>query len=711
MSANFFKAIFRDTEGIVCISSRASDSKVWVEEFFEYPSRLDAMLEYIEGLRFGHNVWFCSQVLDGPTRDKGHVKICPVIWADLDACHPDRLLVPPTIVVESSLNRYQAYWVLDEPLSPGEAEDIARKIAYAHVPDGADNSGWDLTQLLRVPGTHNYKYPTAPEVRVKKVSQTSYVPSDFDVYPEAKGYEYTSIPFPERLPVENADALLEKYRVGLHPQVWFLYGNQPEADWSASLWRLEMLLSEAGLPREEIFVIAKEARCNKFAHDDMLLWKDVCRASQKKESFEQPTVPEGHDLPPLLSDEERKWCEANTTIVEEYIQWAKTLGDAAWQYHEAGAFVILSSLLAGTVRLPTSFGLVVPNLWFMILADTTLTRKTTAMDVAMDVVLEIDSDTVLATDGTIEGLMTSLSMRPGRPSIFLRDEFSGLLEAITKKDYYAGMAETFTKLYDGKFQKRVLRKEILEVREPVLILFTGGIRTRVLELLTYEHVASGFIPRFVFVTAESDVAALRPLGPPTDNMREGRQAIVTKFGDIHKLYSVDRSVRVGETTITEPARFDAKLTPEAWSKYNIYETAMLESAISSPLKDILTPSFDRLSKSGLKAATLLGAAKGPREKYEVEVTETDVIRAFYYVERWRLHTLDVLDNVGKGRQERELARIHKMIRNKPGVQRSTVMQYFHLSARDAEHVLTTLEQRGLITRNRNGRAEILTAVG
>src|SRR6185295_16082845 len=166
-----------------------------------------------------------------------------------------------------------------------------------------------------------------------------------------------------------------------------------------------------------------------------------------------------------------------------------TLGDAAWQYHQAGAFVALSSLLAGSVRLPTSFGTVIPNLWFMILADTTLTRKSTAMDLVMDLLLEIDTDCVLATDGSIEGLMTSLSMRPGRASIFLRDEFSGLLDAMVRKDYYAGMAETFTKLYDGKFQKRILRKDIIEVKDPVLIFFAGGIKNKTMSLVTHEQVS------------------------------------------------------------------------------------------------------------------------------------------------------------------------------------------------------------------------------
>jgi len=194
--------------------------------------------------------------------------------------------------------------------------------------------------------------------------------------------------------------------------------------------------------------------------------------------------------------------------------------------------MLLACLLAGSLRLPTSYGTVVPNLWFMILADTTLTRKTTAMDIAVDLIVEIDPDAILATDGSIEGLFQSLSTRPSRSSLFLRDEFSGLLEAMVKKDYYAGMAETLTKLYDGKFQKRVLRREVIEVRDPILNLFAGGIRTKIYELLRYEHVSSGFIPRFMFVAADSDITRLRPLGPPTERNVEARAAIITRLKDL-----------------------------------------------------------------------------------------------------------------------------------------------------------------------------------
>ena len=41
---------------------------------------------------------------------------------------------------------------------------------------GADKSGWDLTQVLRVPGTRNYKYPGGPTVEVCLVTDEIYHP-------------------------------------------------------------------------------------------------------------------------------------------------------------------------------------------------------------------------------------------------------------------------------------------------------------------------------------------------------------------------------------------------------------------------------------------------------------------------------------------------------------------------------------------------------
>lgn len=692
------------------------------EEFYQYPEELETVLSSIEEKVQTHNVYFCPQLLLDKKRSKGHIAATPNIWSDLDTCPPEELYVEPTIVVESSPERYQALWSLEGVVDPDDAEDISRRIAYAHADLGADISGWDLTQLLRVPLTYNFKYVNrmdTPVVTVIKSNRNLYRQSDFKEYPATADYVKTEIPMPdeEDLP-QSAEDLLQERRQALNPLIWRYFVEEPMNDWSKTLWNLQMLLYESGFKREEVFVIARASKCNKYARDnkaEYLLWKEVCRSDQKAALHEKLLVDKPEKHIELLTEEERELVASQgDTFIERYIHWASSLGDAATQYHEAGAFVLLSALLSGSVRLPTSYGTIIPNLWFMILADTTLTRKSTAMDIAMDLLADLDdgvgADAIMATDGSIEGMMRTLASRAGRPSVFLRDEFSGLLEQMTKKDYMAGMPELLTKLYDGKMQKRVLSKETIEVRDPRLIMFTGGIRNKITGIMSYEQVSSGFMPRFIFITAESDINRVRPIGPPTMKTTGARDQIAAELEDLSHHYNRTQELHIKklDVNVKEHVIFDAEMTVDAWIRYNEVETFLLDQGLKSDRPEIMTPIGDRLGKSILKAALLIAAARQREDKVVIEVQ--DVLRAIMYGERWRTYADDVMENIGKSQTERLLDTLYKAIlKNPSGLSRSRLMQSYHLSAKDASFYFETLEQRGLISRQKAGRTELLTA--
>ncbi len=387
----FFKLVFGQSSGYMCIATLKD--KRFDEKFFRYPDDLELALEAIESVVTTHNVYFCPQLFSAKRRSKETVETTPNVWADLDACPPNKLLVEPTVTIESSPYRYQAYWVLDNAIDPDDAEDLSRRIAYKHAEDGADRSGWDLTQLLRVPFTYNFKYnlhSDIPIVQIIGANRNLYRPSDFEEYPGSPEYMSVDIPMPQEKDLPgSAEDILQSRRLELNPMIWRLYAHEPElGKWSQDLWNLEMLLFEAGFTREQVYVIAREAKCNKYARDGKpahLLWKEVCRAESKAQFHEELFRQPPELLAEIISDEETQQVNrAPDTFVERYIKWAASLGDAAVQYHQAGGFVILSALLCGNVRLPTSYGTIVPNVWFMILADTTLTRKSTSMDIAMD---------------------------------------------------------------------------------------------------------------------------------------------------------------------------------------------------------------------------------------------------------------------------------------------------------------------------------------
>jgi len=692
------------------------------ERFFEYPAQLDEMCTDIDkvALTLTH-VYFCPQLFIDPNfrrgpngksaRVKENVKTCTALWADLDTCNPQHLQVPASIVVQSSHGRWQSFWRLDTPLEPLTAESICLKIAYFHAAQGADRSGWDLTQLMRVPYTPNYKYgdlQTAPIVTVTSTNTALYRESDFDVYPAYNALKFIDdqMPLKENLPQEDPLDIMQRYRNQLNPKAFLLYDETPVEgqDWSATSWLLGKLLCEAGLTQEETFMVMRQARCNKYARDrrpDSALWAEIKKLFVK-EIEEHNLVPTPTAvIPEMLSEAETRMVQARETFVERYIKWASELTDASPQYHQAGAFIILSALISGALRLPTSFGTIIPNLWFMILADTTLTRKTTSMRTAMSLLEQVSPSAVMATDASPEGILSGMRDRAKQPSIYYRDEFAGLLEAITHKEYMAGMAETLTKLYDGDSLKRLLRKEEIKINNPIFIMYTAGTKTRIQDLLTEGHIDTGFIPRFIFITAVADPARVRPVGPPVAMKEDEKQRIIEEMSDINFRYNSPRLVIMsdGKTSGNLKPEFEAELTQEAWDRYNLFESTLTNAALETGLS-YLTPVYDRLAKSMLKAAMLL-AASNQGESGKVVIGLDDILHAIYYTKHWFIYASEIVNGIGKSHDERVMDKIVEYVQSsgKIGVARADIMKRYRLDHRRAELLLTTMTQRRVIFMN------------
>jgi hypothetical protein len=709
----FFDTAYGQTSGTMCIAARNAEGR-FVEHFFMYPEHVESAVQLVRTRALVENVYFCPQLLKDRRRVKTNVERVGCIWADLDECHPSNMLIVPSVSYETSPGRYQAIWTLDEPCDPEDAEDVARRVAYYHANEGADRSGWDLTQLLRIPGTRNYKYGSgseAPKVNIVGWNDNVYPLEEFRrLYHQVSGYEYLDIPFPAFV-YEEGDKILERVRHKINGAAFTLFHRAPEQDRSSALFRLEMYCFEANLELAETYQICRDSQCNKFTDNEIRLWKDICRASAKhKEQARMATMPPGTELA-LVTPEEKVAVDAEPSFIERYITWAKQVGDAAVQYHEAGAFVLLSSCLAGSVRLPTRYGSISPNLWFMILADTTLTRKSTAMDLAMDILTEVDDGLLLATDGSIEGFMTALSARPGKVSIFLRDEFTGFMDAMNHKDYMSGFKEFLTKLYDGRTQKRLLRKEEITIKDPRLVLFAGGIKSKMQRIVTHEDVESGFMPRFIFITAESDPSRVRPLGPPEEETDNGREEILDELKRIYFAHQHTEPISMGGKVIgVRNVVIDVKMTERAWGRYNEVEQTLTQLGVDAgpDMRDTMVPMYVRLAVNILKSAVLLAASRcleGP-----VVVEEKDIIRAAAYGDVWRRYAQDIIVNIGKGPMEHKIQLILRAVQKKGNFARSRLMQTYHLTAREMDDIEKTLVARGLITRGGDGRAVTYNAV-
>lgn len=172
----FWRHLFGGQRGLLHVFTGARDGATGeipkgtiTTRNFEYPGASERAAEWaLEQSDEGREVYFCAHLLaakPGAATRRVKANAAPVraLWGDLDGAE-----VPkedgerkPTALVESSPGRYHPYWRLDEAIPPEVAEDLNRRLAASI---GADPSGFDLTQLLRVPGTVNRKYPDAPTV-------------------------------------------------------------------------------------------------------------------------------------------------------------------------------------------------------------------------------------------------------------------------------------------------------------------------------------------------------------------------------------------------------------------------------------------------------------------------------------------------------------------------------------------------------------------
>lgn len=725
LRVQFFNYLFGDKiNGYLCIATADREKADFREKFFFWPTDSLAVANYIGANSLTHNIWFGVSLLKTDRRLKENALRCTFAWADLDEVDHTNITPAPTCVLETSLNRFQAFWRFSgDPIPCVLAEEYSRRIAYS---TGADKSGWDMTQLLRVPWTYNFKYDPPQQVAVQSILMDTYEVNEFEKLAPVE--EGTSPPVsleeykvPEESLLPDINLTLTKYKAiyGLNEEFARLYTRTPTGneDWSRLLWRFIHLCFSMSMEKEEVYVVASTAACNKYVRDNRpvsYLWRDVIKAEQEHSQYNALVTRKAEpiDTMPSLVDFDEIEEDA---FIKEYKEWASQATDAPEQYHELTCFILLSSVICAGLWLAVDWGEIVPNLWGLMLGESTLTRKTTAMRLAVDMLKDIDNDLIIATDGSAEGLLTGLSQRPSRVSIFWKDEISGLFDSINKKDYLAGLPETLTQLYDvPKVLTRLLRKETITISEPYFIFFGGGIRDKVYSLLNDEYILSGFLPRFIVVSGENDLSRFRRTGPPTVQSTGRKDSITRTIADLYDRYTPGNiQVEIAGQKVNMPgARVEARLTEDAWNKFGEIEFILTSKGAASEVAMLALPMFSRMSFSILKMSLLVAASRRePDQAGRLEVTESDVKQAAYYMEKWGHFSLELISNTGVSTAEKTLRRSLNYIRKKNGLTKAEFMQRQHLGAKEAKEIIETLFQRGLINVQKSGRGQRIYALG
>lgn len=245
----------------------------WRDRAYYYPMTPDQEKDFEKSYPdTRYDIYFCPlPFLNSFGRQEQGVIRTSMLWADLDKAYPPDHL-QPSLLWESSPGRFQALWFLTKELKPEEAAELNKRLTYSL---DADKSGWDLTQVLRVPGTRNLKYDDSPrvELRVRALSKKYSPMKLFDQLPEVK------MDLKERVDVDfknlpDVGPLLKKIRSKLPRKAYKLLtqAHTPaKGKRSEILWYLENELLAAGLTPAQIIAVVKVSVWNKHKgrHDEL----------------------------------------------------------------------------------------------------------------------------------------------------------------------------------------------------------------------------------------------------------------------------------------------------------------------------------------------------------------------------------------------------------------------------------------------------------
>ena len=216
----------------VALSAKGSG---WKDTLFAWNDKTSERVESWLETNDGKDLYFCPLPFNEPKRSKASVSRSRLLWSDID--HADPYKVEPSILWESSPGRHQGLWILPKTVLPEEAAEQSRRMAYFI---GADKGGWDLTQVLRIPGTHNNKYKEKPLVKLIHFNET-------------------------KILKQAPQSLLDRWKSTIPRKLLrILEGPAEQGKRSDMLWYLEHELCDLGIPLKDVINILKDSEWNKY---------------------------------------------------------------------------------------------------------------------------------------------------------------------------------------------------------------------------------------------------------------------------------------------------------------------------------------------------------------------------------------------------------------------------------------------------------------
>lgn len=206
-------------------------------------------------------------------RKKPNAQDTYIIAQDIDGA-PIPKDLPPSYYWETSPNKFQGVWVLDNKVNPQEHEILCRKLVSKYR---FDPCGVDIVHLYRIPGSVNHKYATDFKVSGLQGEGTVYRKRDFVKHLEDVDITKNAVVNNEEIKTisANLDDILEEYNSFRE------FTHELAVDRSEWAWKLESKLIRNGASKEVVKFVLLNAPWNKAKFTEDTVDAEVNRAFTK----------------------------------------------------------------------------------------------------------------------------------------------------------------------------------------------------------------------------------------------------------------------------------------------------------------------------------------------------------------------------------------------------------------------------------------------
>jgi len=382
-------------------------------------------------------------------------------------------------------------------------------------------------------------------------------------------------------------------------------------------------------------------------------------------------------------------------FIREYVDYADKLSEAPRVFHIAVGLAIAAATLGRRVYLPAYGSRIYPTIWILLVATSSVMRKSTAVSLGRDI-LELaceersENSSVLPDEWTPPILYQRLQNEPSQTIV--SREFGALLKYLTQS-YMRGARETMTDLFDGrrkwereiKGEKNATESEKkITLEWPQLNLIAASNIDWFINSLRGDELG-GFAQRFLyFPQYETDKIMPRPPGADYTKMKElaGLLNELRDFGGM------------------EPGR------EKNWNAQSgaIYDNWYVEQRQELKQVDPKFHGFEiRLNDYCIKVALVFQASIDPSPA-SVSVKAIEMAIAFMdEIKRMTRHFLNeefVFDADSKD-QKRAMGVIYK----KPGLTMRDFKRATHWPSKKADTITYDLEQQGRLEKREGDRKD------